>query len=1015
MQGKSLIKFFFAALILVSIYQLSFTWVASKEDKKAEAYATSNVPSDLSGDARTNYISDRRSQYFTEHADDKVYNIGIAKYNYDEVKKRSLSLGLDLQGGMSVVLEVSKYDLVKSLCNNPKDPTLNKALDMARDEEAKGNGELIDLFQKYYEAQNPNGNLVTLFQTKDNRDDLPATSTNAEVIDYLKTQADAGVTSTYTKLKQRIDKFGVSQPSVTLQKSTGRIVVELPGVDNPQRARELLQATANLEFWRVWHYEGSDNMHHIVDQADAVLKTMAPVDTSMKNSGMDSIMGMTMNADTSHAAESSEKDTSMEAILGSDSDTSNAVNPEEEGTAQGPLESIMLPPSNPAAIGSVDEKDTAQVMQYLRMDAVQALFPSNTKLLLAALPNKGTKTYEVYAIKTKVGDPSPLLDGSVIKSAHADRNQLTNQIEVEMSMNSEGARDWARITEEAAQANKDFIAIVLDNRVYSAPSVNEPIRTGTSSITGDFDQEEATLLANILEVGKLPVPSHIVQEDIVGPSLGAESIRTGLIAMVAGLLLVILFMIFYYSTSGLIADLALFANIFFIFGVLASIGATLTLPGIAGIVLTMGMAVDANVIIYERIREELAKGKSMIKAIADGYSNSYSAIIDSNITTLIIGIILVQFGEGTVKGFAVVLIIGIISSLFTSIFISRLILDFMARKERKVSYYTQLTKSAFKNVNLNMIGKRRFGYIFSGSLMIIGVIFMLTTGFHEGVEFKGGRAYTVRFDHPINAEDVRTYLSKNLDAGIQVKTFSGNDKLKITTSYLIDSPDPKADSLAAVGLYNKLTNFYTTHPDFQTWDDTYKESQMKVEPTIASDIKNSAEKALVFALISIFIYIVIRFRRWQFGVGAVVSLIHDAFMTLAMFSILKDVMPFSLQIDESFVAAILTVIGYSINDTVVVFDRIREYIRESRSGTIPQIFNAAINQTLSRTVITSGTTLLSVVVLLLFGNENIQGFAFALFIGIGFGTYSSVFIASAIAVDTYKKEHHTKQAEVVMR
>ncbi|MEI2674745.1 MAG: protein translocase subunit SecDF [Chitinophagaceae bacterium] len=998
MQGKGLVKFFLTAMVLVCIYQLSFTWVANREGKKAENYAVSGIDQSLTGEARKDAIADKKSEYFSQNADKTVYNLGIAKYNYDEVKKRAINLGLDLQGGMSVVLEVSKYDLLKQLCTDPKNPKFTAALDKARADEIKGEGELIENFAANYAAANPGAQLVALFSNQSNVEDLPRTSSDNDVISWLKTMADEGVESTYTKLKERIDKFGVTQPYVTLQKNTGRIMVELPGVDNPKRARELLQSTANLQFWTVWQYQ---EIGGSINQANNILTELEAIETDIADVvPVDS--GDTATNDTASTASSAAADTLAELA----EDTA-AVDAEAE--ISGPISSILLQPSDPAAIGMVAETDTLKLMRYLRMDEVLGVFPPNLKFMLASKPLEGTKNFHVYAIETGIDSDEPLLDGSAIKSASPDRDQVGNP-QISMTMNTEGMRQWKKITTDNVG---QFVAITLDNKVYSAPRVNEPIPSGRSSISGSFTTEEAIDLSNILEVGKLPVPSRIVQEENVGPSLGAESIRIGLISMIAGLLLVIIFMAVYYSTAGLISDLALFANLFIIFGVLASIGATLTLPGIAGLVLTMGMAVDANVIIYERIREELAKGKSMIKAVADGYQGSYSAIIDGNLTTLIIAIILANFGTGPVKGFAVVLMIGIISSMFCSIFISRLVIDRMVKKDKPVKYYTNLTKSAFKNLNFNFMGNRRKGYIFSAALTVIGLIVMFTSGFNFGVDFKGGRTYTVRFEQAIDADKVRSELS-DFDAGVQVKTFSSADKLKITTGYMIDNPDPGADSLVAQALYKELSGLYTG-VDFKTWDSTFKESQMKVEPTIADDIQASALKAIGLALIAIFIYIVIRFRKWQFGAGALASLIHDAFMVLAMFALLKNVMPFSLEINETFIAAILTVIGYSINDTVVVFDRIREYLRESKAGTVPEIFNKAINDTLSCTMITSGTTLLSIIVLLIFGNENIQGFAFALFVGIGFGTYSSVFIASAIAVDMYKKDDHNKAAEDVMK
>lgn len=1016
MQGKGLVKFFLIVLTVVCLYQLSFTWKANSIEKAAQEYAEKSVDPTLTGDPREIAIAELRSDYLTEQSNKTVYNVGIAKYNYTDVKERSLNLGLDLQGGMSVVLEVSRYDLIKGLVNktNQKNPIFLKALDDARKAEGRGEGDIIDIFAKNYEAASPGSKLVTLFASTDNSD-LSSTASNADVISYLKKAESAGFEATYTKLQQRIDKFGVASPYISKQENAGRILIELPGVDNPMNVRQLLQSTANLQFWETWQIGELQNNLLAADRvlADMQKAGQNPDDTSTV---LISDTSSTLVGDTTRRANDT---TTQNSLISGDTeqvtdDSAGLAQSDTAGAATGPLFKLLQgPQQNGPVMGYVKKTDTAALMKYLRTDEVKGQFPNNTIFMLAAEATKEDNTlYELYAMKPKLDENKPLLEGDIIKSASQTYNQTNGAAEVTMSMKSDGARAWSRITED----NKGkFIAIVLDNHVFSAPRVNDKIPNGNSVIQGNFDVKEALVLANILETGKLPVPSKIVEENIVGPSLGAESIRDGIISMIVGLLLVVIFMAFYYSTAGMIADLALFANIFFIFGVLASIGATLTLPGIAGLVLTMGMAVDANVIIYERVREELAKGKSMVKAISDGYKGSYSAIIDSHVTTFIIGLILDEFGSGAIKGFAIVLMIGIIFSLFTAIFISRLVLDWMARTNKPIRYYTRFTEGAFKHVNFKFLQKRRYGYIFSAIVTIIGIVAILTNGFNYGVEFQGGRSYTVKFENAIDAQEVRDALSKDFDPAVQVKTFGNSDQLKITTTYLITDSDPNADSLATVALYEKLQPFYPQKLDFNTWDKDYKLSRLKVEPTIAEDIKTSALKSIIIALLCTFVYIFIRFRKWQFGMSAVIALIHDAFMTLAMFSILKNVMPFTLQLDETFVAAILTIIGYSIMDTVVVYDRIREFMRESHSGTMIETFNAAINQTLSRTFITSGVTILSILAILFFGTENIQGFAFAMILGIGFGTYSSVFIASALTVDMFKKEHHDKSAEHVMK
>lgn len=1010
MSGKGFIKFFLIVLTVVCIYQLSFTWVASNIEKSAAEYAEKSVDQQLQGEARSEALIDLKSDYLTEKENEIVYNIGIAKYNFSEVKSRALNLGLDLQGGMSVALEVSQYDLIKELSNNDDNPALLAALDKANAEASKGQGNIIDLFVKHYEDANPGANLVTLFKSTDNKD-LAVTASNSDVQAFLHTAAENGIQSTYTKLKERIDKFGVASPYIALQKNTGRIIVELPGVDNPKQVRKLLQSTANLQFWETWQY--SELAPQLI-QMNEVLKGVLEENTAKESEAPMLVSADSISNDT--AALTAIEDTSKN-LLGLDSST-NILESTDTGaaamdsTAQegGPLTKILTPVGGPV-LGLVDKRDTMLLMKYFNYPEVKATLPANCIIMLGASPEKNDPNkYAVYAVKPKIDDNAPLLEGDIIRSASQTYDPSNGEAQVTMQMKSDGAKKWRRIT---ADNKGKYIAIVLDNQVYSAPVVNEEIPNGSSVISGSFDVKEAQVLANILETGKLPVPSKIVQESIVGPSLGAEAIRNGILSMIAGLILVVIFMAFYYSTAGVVADIALFANIFFIFGALSSLGATLTLPGIAGLVLTMGMAVDANVIIYERVREELAKGKNTLKAIGDGYRNSYSAIIDSHVTTFVIGIILNSFGSGAIKGFAIVLMIGIVFSLFTAIFISRMILEWMARNDKPIYYYTRFTKGAFKNLNYKFIQKRKYGYIFSSVVTVIGLVFILTSGFNYGVEFKGGRSFIVRFDEKVDADQIRDELSQNFDPAIQVKTFGAD--INILTTYMISDPNPDADSIATVKLYEQLKHYYPSNPDFNTWDSKYKLSRTKVEPTIAKDIQESAVKSIIVALLCTFIYIFLRFRKWQFGLAAVIALAHDALMTLAMFAILKNVMPFTLQIDESFVAAILTIIGYSIMDTVVVYDRIREFLKDSKSGTVVETFNNAINQTLSRTVITSGVTILSILAILFFGTDHIQGFAFAMFIGIAFGTYSSVFIASALTVDLFKREMHHKTADEVIK
>ncbi|MBC8173576.1 MAG: protein translocase subunit SecD, partial [Chitinophagales bacterium] len=705
MQGKGLVRFFLIVLTIVCLYQLSFTWVASNIENAAEDYAEKSVDPTLQGDALDEALADLKTEFLNQKSNETVYNIGIAKYNYDEVKSRALNLGLDLQGGMSVVMEVSKYDLLKSLSNNPKNPALIAALDKARADDAAGKGDIINLFQKYYEDANPGSSLVTLYKSNDNKD-LPVTASNDQVISFLKEAADNGINSTYTKLKERIDKFGVASPYITLQENTGRIIIELPGVDNPKQVRKLLQSTANLQFWETYQIQ---DLSQNLTQANEILRTLLEegggTDTTIQAftndtlSSNDSITAPLTDTNTMLFADDTGSLLSDTGLTDIPADTSSPD--------AGPLiNKVLLPPQGAGpVIGYVSKADTMTLRKYLNYEEVRAVFP-NTIFMLSAEPiideqQKKTDLYEVYAVKPKLDDNAPLLEGDIIRSASQTFNPTNGDAEVTMQMNSDGAKKWRRIT---GDSKGNYIAIVLDNQVYSAPRVNEEIPNGNSVISGNFEVKDAQVLANILETGKLPVPSRIVQEDIVGPSLGAESIRNGILSMIAGLILVILFMAFYYSTAGIIADLALFANIFFIFGALASLGATLTLPGIAGLVLTMGMAVDANVIIYERVREELAKGKSMLKAIGDGYVNSYSAIIDANVTTILSAMVLAYFGLGPIKGFAVTLLIGVMFSLFTAVLIGRLIIEWWIGKGRNITLSTNSTKDLFSKINVDWLG-----------------------------------------------------------------------------------------------------------------------------------------------------------------------------------------------------------------------------------------------------------------------------------------------------------------------
>jgi SecD/SecF fusion protein len=1010
MQGKGLVSAVFGLLILACIYQLSFTFASKRVESKASAsaeQAISGLPADMPIEKREAIRLKAEQDFLDQQYDKKV----LLWYTYQDCKERELNLGLDLQGGMSVVMEVSKYDLVRKLAGrNGNDPALVKALEEARLREGRGQGEFIDQFIRVYEEQNPGGQVVTLFSSIDNEDELDRSASNAQVTTFLNKKSEEGYQATLTKLRERIDRFGVAQASITPVEGQGRIVVELPGVDNPKQVKKLLQATANLEFWQSQIM--TQDFYDRLDRADK------------KSSSLEKLgeLGQKSTAEAEDVSaesileETPDAESDLAASLGLESDdTSLQIQPEQiaeqeskpstDSLPAGPLFRRIQFTQSPGMIGLVNENDTAQVMSILRTPEIARDFPLH-RFAWSAIPTKEDKSlYELYALMLSPdGSNQALLEGDLIKLARADFDPLNGQPIVTMVMNARGAKDWARVTTDHVGDN---IAVVLDNRVYSAPVIQEPITNGSSRISGNFDPEDVTTLASILETGKLPVKSTIVQEDTVGPTLGAEQIRRGIIALILGLVIVLIFMVVYYSTGGFVADLVLLANIFFIFGILSAWGATLTLPGLAGIVLTVGMAVDANVIIFERIREELAKGKSMLKAITDGYSNSYSAIIDANITTLIIAFILNTFGVGPVRGFAVVLIIGIFSSLFTAIFLSRLIFDRWSTQNRPIKFYSSISENALKNIQFDFVGKRRVFYAASSAVILAGVISLAVGGLNLGVDFKGGRTYTVAFDQPVDAATVRQTLQTSFDPNVVVKSFSSANRLKITTAKDIDITTAAQDSLTTVMLYSNLLPYYTNKSlSFDGWDQEYKEQQQKVQASIAKDIQRSSFIAGILAILGIFFYLLIRFRKWQFGAGAIIAVLHDVLIVLGIFSIFRNIMPFSMEIGETFIAAILTVIGYSVNDTVVVFDRIREYLRESKAGKQTEIINSAIQSTLSRTVITSLTTLLVLVILFIAGSDQIKGFSFAILIGILVGTYSSIFVATPLVIDLSKPEQN---------
>ncbi len=992
MQGKGVIKFFAILLAIVCLYQLSFTWVARKVEGDAAEYAKRFKPEDRL----------RKEKAYLDSMDTKpVYP--VFNFTYQYVKTKQLALGLDLKGGMDVTMQVSLAELVKSLSDNNPDPAFNQAIANANVLAKTSTTDYITLFIQEYEKLAPNGKLAAIFSTKENQEHIKFNGSNADVKTYLQDQAKVAVNQAKTVLNTRIDQFGVIQPNIQLQQGN-RILIELPGVTDRERVRNLLQGSANLEFYEVFD---NAEIAPLLSNLDGVLaaKLKAAKDTSKKTSAkpVAAVKPAAGKPDTS-------KLSLLNKVTKNGADTSLAGK-KNDASIQNPLMSVLQlyvgrdpqtgqpAPMPGPVVGVALQKDTAKVNAYLRSPEALTSLPRNAKFLWDVKSNGANKAFTLYAMKLS-GENGPALSGDVISDAGPSTDERGNP-DVRMVMNSTGAEKWAKITATAAAKQpKGYIAIVLDNNVYSAPGVEKEIVGGISSISGNFTIEETRDLGNILKSGRLKAPVHIVAEEVVGASLGQEAIHAGLLSCVIGFIVVLLFMIAYYNRAGTVANVAVLVNVFFLMGVLTSLNAVLTLPGIAGIVLTLGMAVDANVLIYERIREELAHGKSMRIALADGFKNALSSILDSNISTFLTGVILYLFGSGPIRGFATTLMIGIVTSLFCSILISRLIFEWMLSKDKDkvIQFSNPWSSHTFKNANYQFVKNRFKFYIFSGLFILAGLVSMFTQGFNYGVDFKGGRTYLVRYDNSISAENIRSAVASTLNKETEVKTYgTEGNQVRITTTYMIDENAPTTDAKVEAQLRKGLVAVPGKY--------TIMSSQ-KVEPTIASDLKLKAFYSVIFAIIIISLYILIRFRKWQFSLGAIVATAHDALMVLAFFSLFKDVLPFSLDIDQAFIAAILTVIGYSINDTVVVFDRIREFLElhHAKTDDPKEVINHAINSTLSRTIITALTVLFVLIVLFIFGGDVIRGFSFALLIGVCFGTYSSICVATPVIIDFGKKD-----------
>jgi SecD/SecF fusion protein len=969
MQNKGLVKLFALLFGLVSIYQLSFTFKANSVEETAQIVSN--------GDD----IKER--QYLDSIANVEVFDIGIANYTYTEVKENAMNLGLDLKGGVSVILQVSVKDILKGLANYSTEPVFNQALDNASELQKDSQNDFVEDFFIAFDNIKGDSKLASpnIFYTRALDGEIEGSMTDDEVKPIIRRKIDESIVSAFEVLRKRIDEFGVTSPSIQRLGSSGRILVELPGVKDKERAIKLLQSTAQLEFWEVYK---RDLFGPFLVEANNVLKEMeTPIEevTIVEEESQDS------EADA------------IEDLLGAD--------PDSTAVEINPLRDLLFQSPDPAALAVVNIKDKEKLIEYLNMPQVRSLLPAEQRFAKFAFgkPSKDAEVVELYAL---IGnrDNVPPLSGAVVTDARQEYDAVSKP-NVSMQMNAKGAKIWEEMTGKAYSQGSQ-IAIVLDNIVYSAPGVTTgAISGGNSSISGNFTLNEATDLANVLRAGKLPASADIIQGEVVGPSLGQEAIDSGKMSFLIALGLVLVWMFLYYGKAGIFADIAMLFNIILIFGVLSGLGAVLTLPGIAGIVLTIGMSVDANVLIFERIREELAKGKGMKESIADGFSNALSSILDANITTGLTALILFIFGTGPIKGFATTLLIGIGTSLFTAIFITRLLVDWYTEKGGSLDFSTALTKNLFRNINIDFLKKRKTAYIISGTLILLSLGSLFTNGLDQGVDFVGGRTYQVRFSQDVSANEISALLSDAFGSA-EAKTFGSANQLKITTKYKVNETDNAIDEEIRTNLYNSLQPYFegVSYEEFISDDDAKTIGLMKyykVSPTIADDIKQASFWAILGSLIVVFLYILFRFKRWQFSLGAVAAVFHDVLIVLGVFSLTYKYMPFSMEIDQAFIAAILTVIGYSLNDTVVVFDRIREFFNEHSTWPFNRVINVSLSSTLSRTLNTSLTTLVVLLAIFIFGGDSIRGFMFALMVGVVVGTYSSLFIATPLMYDAVKK------------
>ena len=981
MQSKGLIKFFAILFALVCIYQLSFTFVANKVKDDAKAFAGVDVLKEV--------------KYLDSIGREKVFSLGFADYTYNEVKDKQINKGLDLEGGINVILQISVKDILNGLANNSQDPTFNKALaDATRNQ--KGNQTYLDAFFEAFDAESKGKVKLSspdIFFNKNLDGEINLKMTDNEVKAVIKRKVNESVLSAFEVLRKRIDKFGVTQPNIQQLGESGRILVELPGAKDVDRIKKLLQSTAQLEFWETFKF---DEVGQYLGSVNEALKaTEVKVDEEKTSTGIDSLL----------------TDTAKDSLANT--------------KGNNPLFDKMLSYGGGPVLGYFAPKDTAKINGYLKRDSSKALLTPELRYARFVWGKPTTidnekkekvEAVELYALKTDRTNQAPISGGVVIDAR--DSFDQFGKPSVTMQMNGKGAKQWEELTGKAF-TQKSNIAIVLDNIVYSAPGVSTgPIAGGRSEISGIFTIDETKDLSNVLRAGKLPAKADIVQSDVVGPSLGQEAIDNGMLSFLIGMLAVVVWMILYYGKAGIYANISLLVNILFIFGILASLGAVLTLPGIAGIVLTIGMAVDANVIIFERAKEELDEGKTLEEAINYSFTwkGAMSSIFDANITTALTALILLVFGTGPIKGFATTLLIGIGTSLFTSIFITRILLDWSLNKKQNLTFTTSMSHNWFKNMNVDFLAKKKLAYGISSVLVIISLVSLFfVNGLNQGVDFVGGRTFQVRFEKEVVASEVSATLTKTFGTNVEAKTFGTGNQLKITTKYKVNEESEGVDKEVNEKLFEGLKSYFpkTSYEEFVT-NSEGKEfgilQSSKVGPTVAEDIKTNSYWAVLGSLFIVFLYLLISFRKWQFSLGAVLAVFHDVIIVLGVFSLFWKVLPFNMEIDQAFIAAILTVIGYSLNDTVIVFDRVREYLGKDERGTFNDVVNKALNTTLSRTVNTSLTTLIVLFAIFILGGETIRGFVFAILVGILVGTYSSLFIATPVMADTINKQDARKAA-----